>query len=94
MKESVFLQKSSEFGDFYIYYLSPENSVTFAVATSNLSTAYIKNHPRLKRQEKFPLKRNEVRVWDWKSDRPIDIPLENIKKLVPLQSVLQNDRPN
>jgi len=94
MKPQIFSSKAEEFGDFYVFYPRPDTAeITFAVATSDLSTPYIKTHKRFK-SVKTPVAEGFVRLWDWKSDRLLDIEVSTIKKVVPLQSVLQNDRLN
>lgn len=94
MKAATFWDKAKEFGDFYIYFARPDTQeVTFAVATADLSTAYIRNHARFKGQKRKEQPEGSVLLWDWKSDRPLSVELSSVKKLVPLQSVLKNERP-
>lgn len=101
MKAETFWNKAKEFGDFYLYFARPDTQeVTFAVATADLSTAYIRNHPRFKAAKRAVSKgvvgstpNTHVDLWDWKSDRPLSVELSSVKKLVPLQSVLKNERP-
>ena len=101
MKAATFWDKAKEFGDFYIYFARPDTQeVTFAVATADLSTPYIRNNSRFKAAKRAvskgvvpPTSNTCVDLWDWKSDKLICVELASIKKLVPLQSVLKNERP-
>ena len=90
MQAKVYKQKSSSMGDFYIYYNKAGKTV-FSVCTADLSTPYIKNHRRFKNL-KYNSETHAV-VWSWQADRLLKIPLSDIKKLVPLATVLKNRVP-
>lgn len=89
MQKSVFEIKSQSMSDFYMYY-TREGRNTFAVATIDLSNPYIKNHKKAHSLQSYNPK-THTRVFDWKSDRFITVPLSSIRKLVPLATVLKND---
>lgn len=77
--------------DFYMYY-TRNGSSTFAVATIDVSNPYIKSHKRAQNLRPYNPD-THARVWDWKSDRFITVPLTSVRKLVPLSTVLKNGRP-
>lgn len=90
MQKKVFDAKSAEMNDFYLYYTKPDGRSTFAVATVDVSSPYIKNHKRAKNLKPYNPS-THARVWDWKSDRFLEIPLSKVRKLVPLATVLKNE---
>lgn len=92
MQKSVFDTKSRQMNDFYLYYTRNGRN-TFAVATTDVSSPYIKSHKRAQNLPKYN-PNTHARVWDWKSDRFITVPLSDVKKLVPLSTVLKNGRPD
>lgn len=90
MHKSIFESKASEMGDFYMYY-TREGRTVFTVATSDFDNKYIQNHKNFKRKPKFnPF--THALVWSWQADRLITVALSDVKKLVPLGTVLKNQR--
>lgn len=89
MKKDVFQAKAAEMGDFYVYFNDPETKAKrYAVATADLSTQYIRD--RIKgRNKKVDTKTHAV-LFSWSHNTLITIPYENVTKLVPLASVLNN----
>lgn len=87
MLRSTFDKKAAEMGDFYVYYTRKDtNVITFAVATADLNNNYI----RSKHKRTYPLSENEVLLWSWTGDNLLKLDLNQVKKLVPLSSVLKN----
>ena len=88
MKKADFDAKAQEMGDFYMYY-QKEGRTVYSVCTADLSTPYIKTHKRMKRKQAHnPF--TEVAVWSWQADRLITVNLEDVRRLVPLSSILKN----
>lgn len=89
MQKSTFTAKAREQGDFQMYYVGQEGRVVFTVATADFTTPYIKNHRKMRNTPKFnPF--THTMVWSWSADRPIIVALSDVRKLVPLGSVLRN----
>lgn len=90
MQKSVFHSKADEMGDFYVYY-NRDGKTSFTVATTDFSNKYITSHKNYKRMPKFnPF--THVVVWSWQADRLLTLALSDVKKLVPLGTVLKNQR--
>lgn len=90
MLKEVFEQKSQAMGDFYVYYTKKDTGLaTFAVGTTDLSTPYIASRLKQK-QRNTTTSETEVVLWSWTGDNLLKLDLSQIKKLVPLASVLKN----
>lgn len=85
MNLSTFNEKASQMGDFYVYYTNRQGKPTFSVCTNEFSK-YMKVN--LKNKDPF----NQVLLWNYSANRPVLIPLSSIRKLVPLGTVLKNER--
>lgn len=90
MLKEVFDQKSQAMGDFYVYYTKKDTGLTtFAVCTTDLSTPYIATRLKQKQRNTEALA-DQVVLWSWTGDNLLKLELKQIKKLVPLASVLKN----
>lgn len=89
MLRPVFESKAASMGDFYVYYVKKDTGLpTFAVATADLtSEQYIVD--RLKHRD-VTTTENQVALWSWTSNNLLKLDLDQVKKLVPLASVLKN----
>jgi hypothetical protein len=75
-------------GDFYVYYTGSDLKPTFTVATTDFSTTYIKEHRKFKAAKNIAIPKDHVLLWSWKLDNVTILPLQAIKKLVPLNTVV------
>ena len=88
MQQSVFEKKAENMGDFYIYFQKRDsNVVTYGVCTADLDNPYIQSRLRNARAND-----GEALLWNWRYNSVLKVPYENIKKLTPLSSILNNDR--
>jgi len=58
------------------------------VVTTDFSTPYI----RKKKFGKYEIQKNCIFVFSWTDDKFINIPVENIKKILPLSQILGNTK--
>ncbi len=88
MLREVFNTKAESMGDFYVYYTKKDTGLTtFAVCTADLTNQYIAKATRFKSAK---CTEDQVVLWNWTSNNLITLDLKQIKKLVPLASVLKN----
>jgi hypothetical protein len=88
MKKDLFLKKAKEMGDFYVYYTWPGKAGTlFSVCTYDLNNKYITKQLR---NRTVVHSDEDVLLWNWRFNNILVLPYKNIKKLVPLSTVLKN----
>lgn len=83
MKAVDFSIKAEALGDFNIFYTNREGKQSFAVATADLSTRYIQEHPKFKRHVKVPA--GSVKLWSWTNDNILIVPYAHVKSISPIQ---------
>lgn len=88
MLKEVFDTKATAMGDFYVYYAKKDTGLTtFAVCTADLTNDYIAKAISFKSTK---CTEEQVVLWNWTSNNLLILDLKQIKKLVPLASVLKN----
>ena len=92
MQKEIFHEKAEEMGDFYLYHTvhipNVGTKVTYSICTLELDNPYIKSQ----RRHNFKPQDTKAVLWDWKTNRFIQVSYGNIKKMVPLATVLKNVR--
>lgn len=87
MTKTDFVTQMEEFGDAYVYYKNNAGRERFLVGTLDFSTPYIK----AKKQQPLELP-NAILVFCWDTNKFKQVRLDRVFKLVPLSSVLNNDK--
>lgn len=79
-----------ELGDAVVDYVNGAGKLRYAVVTVDFTTPYVFGKMASKFEEDLVDNQGRLLVFAWDADKPIRLNPEQIKKIVPLNSILQN----
>lgn len=91
MQNAIDLYKQlEEMGDAVVDYINGAGKLRYAVVTVDFSTPYVLNKVQAKQDEDLIDDSDRLLVFSWDADKTIRLSAKQVKKMVPLSSILQN----
>lgn len=91
MQNAIDLYKQlEELGDAVVDYINGAGKLRYAVVTVDFSTPYVLSKVQAKQDEKLIDEGDRLLVFSWDADKTIRLSPKQVKKMVPLSSILQN----
>lgn len=91
MQNAIDLYKQlEELGDAVVDYINGAGKLRYAVVTVDFSTPYVAEKMLSKVNEDIIDSQGRLMVFAWDADKPIRISPSQVKKILPLSSILQN----
>ena len=81
----------SEHGDAAVDYINNAGKLRYAVVTVDFTTPYVLDKMQSKLNEDMVDASGKLLVFSWDADKPIRLGHNQVRKIVPLSRILQND---